>query len=184
MKNHDKISKDIMLTYHYRCGKKIINFSNKRFYEGKLNLDYLKEDGTLSLIDIKNINSKQRNENYEEAKAIIDYIKRNNITDAAIITPFRNQQNLITKMIEENGIKDVSCGTIHQFQGGEKNTIIISSSLSLKTSKRTFDWIKNNSEITNVAVTRAKKNLIVVADTEALDLLSTDKKDDLYNLVQ
>ena len=184
MKNHDKISKDIMLTYHYRCGKKIINFSNKRFYEGKLNLDYLKEDGTLSLIDIKNINSKQRNENYEEAKAIIDYIKRNNITDAAIITPFRNQQNLITKMIEENGIKNVSCGTIHQFQGGEKNTIIISSSLSLKTSKRTFDWIKNNSEITNVAVTRAKRNLIVVADTEALDLLSTDKKDDLYNLVQ
>jgi hypothetical protein len=69
-------------------------------------------------------------------------------------------------------------------QGGEKNTIIISTSLSPKTSKKTFEWIKNNSEITNVGVTRAKKNLIVVADVEALDKLSTDKNDDLYKLVQ
>ena len=183
MKKHDNISKDIMLTYHYRCGKKIIDFSNKRFYNGKLNLEYLSDEGNLSLLNVKNINSKLRNENYEEAKAIIDYIKRNELKDAAIITPFKNQQNLITKMIDENGIKDVSCGTIHQVQGAEKDTIIISSSISPKTSKKTFDWIKNNSEITNVAVTRAKKNLIVVSDVEALNKLSQDKKDDLYNLV-
>ena len=184
MKIHDNISKDIMLTYHYRCGKKIIDFSNKRFYNGKLNLEYLSDEGNLSLIDVKNMNSRLRNENYDEAKAIIDYIKRNNLKDAAIITPFKNQQNLINKMIEENDIKDISCGTIHQIQGAEKNTIIISTSLSPKTSKKTFDWIKNNAEITNVAVTRAKKNLIVVSDVEALEKLSTDKKDDLYNLVK
>jgi len=184
MKLHDKISKDILLSYHYRCGKKIINFSNKRFYNNKLKLDYLKDEGKLSLIDVKNRNSRLRNENYEEAKAIIDYLKRNNLKDVAIITPFKNQENLLNEMLEENDMKDISCGTIHQVQGAEKDTIIISSSLSLKTSKKTFDWIKNNSEITNVAVTRAKKNLIVVSDVEALNLLSTDKKDDLYNLVQ
>lgn len=184
MRKHDTISKDIMLTYHYRCGKKIIDFSNKRFYNGKLNLDYLSDEGNLSLINVKNINSKLRNENYEEAKAIIDYLKRNELKDTAIITPFKNQQNLITKMLEENDIKDVICGTIHQVQGAEKDTIIISTSISPKTSKKTFDWIKNNSEITNVAVTRAKKNLIVVSDIEALDRLSTDKKDDLYNLAK
>ncbi len=184
MKFHDKISKDIMLTYHYRCGKKIINFSNQRFYEGKLNLDYLKEEGNLSLLNVKNINSNYRNEYYEEAKAIIDYIKRNNLKDTAIITPFKNQQNLINSMLKENKIEDITCGTIHQVQGAEKNTIIISTALSLKTSNKTFEWIKNNSEITNVAVTRAKKNLIVVSDVEALDKLSTDKKDDLYNLVK
>ena len=184
MRNHDNISKNIMLTYHYRCGKKIINFSNKRFYNKKLNLDYLTNDGNLALIDVQNINSKYRNENYEEAKAIIDYIKRNDLKDVAIITPFKNQQQLIESMLKENNLEDITCGTIHQIQGAEKDTIIISTSLSLKTSKKTFDWIKNNSEITNVAVTRAKKNLIVVSDTEALDKLSTDKKDDLYNLIQ
>ena len=184
MRKHDNISKNIMLTYHYRCGKKIINFSNRRFYNEKLNLEYLTNDGTLSLIDVKNINSRLKNENYEEAKAIIDYVKRNNLKDTAIITPFRNQQNLINSMLEENNIQDVTCGTIHQVQGAEKNTIIISTSISPKTSKKTFDWIKNNSEITNVAVTRAKNNLIVVSDVEALEKLSTDKKDDLYNLIK
>jgi hypothetical protein len=173
-----------MLTYHYRCGKKIINFSNKRFYEGKLNLDYLKEEGTLSLLNVKNMNSNLKNEYYEEAKAIVDYIKRNNLKDTAIITPFKNQQNLINKLLKENNIEDVSCGTIHQVQGAEKNTIIISTALSPKTSKKTFEWLKNNSEITNVAVTRAQKNLIVVTDVEALNTLSTDKNDDLYNLVK
>lgn len=184
MRKHDNISKNIMLTYHYRCGKKIIDFSNKRFYNGKLNLEYLSDEGNLYLLNVKNINSKLRNENYEEAKAIIDYIKRNELKDTAIITPFKNQQILINSMLKENNINDVTCGTIHQVQGAEKNTIIISSSISPKTSKKTFDWIKNNSEITNVAVTRAKKNLIVVSDVEALNKLSTDKKDDLYNLVQ
>ncbi len=184
MREHDTISKDIMLTYHYRCGKKIIDFSNKRFYNGKLNLDYLSEDGNLSLINVRNINSKLKNENYEEARAIVEYIKRNELKDVAIITPFKNQQNLITKMMNENGIKDVTCGTIHQVQGAEKDTIIISTSISPKTSKKTFDWIKNNSEITNVAVTRAKKNLVVVSDVEALEKLSTDKNDDLYNLAK
>ena len=136
MRRHDNISKDIMLTYHYRCGKKIIDFSNKRFYNGKLNLEYLSDDGNLSLIDVKNINSRLRNENYEEAKAIIEYIKRNELKDTAIITPFKNQQNLINYMLKENNINDVTCGTIHQVQGSERETIIISSSLSLKTSKK------------------------------------------------
>ena len=183
MRKHDNISKDIMLTYHYRCGKKIINFSNKRFYDSKLNLEYLSDEGSLTLLDVKNVNSRLRNENYEEANAIIEYIKRNQLKDVAIITPFKNQQNLIDSMLKENNINNVTCGTIHQVQGAEKDTIIISSSISPKTSKKTFDWIKNNSEITNVAVTRAKKNLIVVSDVEALNKLSTDKKDDLYNLV-
>lgn len=184
MRNHDSISKDIMLTYHYRCGKKIIDFSNKRFYNNKLNLDYLTSEGNLTLLDVENKNSKYKNENFEEAQAIIDYIKRNNIKDAGIITPFKNQQVLINNLLKENNINDSLCGTIHQVQGAEKDTIIISASISPKTSKKTFDWIKNNSEITNVAVTRAKKNLIVVADVEAIDKLSTDKNDDLYNLVK
>ena len=184
MTTHDTISKNIMLTYHYRCGKKIIDFSNQRFYNNQLNLDYLNKEGNLMLIDVKNINSKLKNENYEESKAIINYIKRNKLKDAAIITPFKNQQNLINRMLKENAINEVTCGTIHQVQGAEKNTIIISSSISPKTSRKTFEWIKNNSEITNVAVTRAKENLIVVSDVEALEKLSTDKTDDLYNLVK
>ena len=184
MKNHDNISKKIMLTYHYRCGKKIIDFSNKRFYDNRLNLEYLTNEGNLSLINVKNKNSKRKNDNYEEAIEVVKYIKRNNLKDAAIITPFVNQQDLINSLLKENNITDITCSTIHQMQGGEKSTIIISPSISPKTNKKTFDWIKNNSEITNVAVTRAKENLIIVSDVEALKILSESKDNDLYSLAK
>ena len=183
MKNHDNISRYILLRYHYRCGRKIINFSNQRYYNNQLNIDAIKETGELQLLNIKNVNRTERNTAFEEAKAIVDYIKRNNLKDTTIVTPFVNQQSLLKKMLDDNGINDVSCGTIHSIQGAEKDTIIISSALSAKTSKATYDWIKNNAELINVATTRAKKRLIVAADMEVLNILSNDKKDDFYNLI-
>ena len=184
MRKHDSISKDIMLTYHYRCGKKIINYSNQRFYNGKLNLEFLKDEGNISLVDVQNINSQHKNEHYEESKAIVDLIVRNNYKDVAIITPFKNQEKLINSMLRENNIDDISCSTIHQIQGGEKNTIILSPAISPKTSEKTFEWLKNNSELINVAVTRAKQNLIIVTDVEALEKLSKNEDNDLSELVK
>ena len=99
MRNHDNISKYILLKYHYRCGKKIIGFSNKRYYNSSLDLSNIEDEGELLFIDVKNKNVVQKNEAYDEAIAIIDYIKRNKIKDVAIITPFVNQQKLINKML-------------------------------------------------------------------------------------
>ena len=87
-------------------------------------------------------------------------------------------------MLNQKGIEGVGCGTVHSAQGAEKGTIILSTALSTKTSKRTFEWLKNNQELINVAVTRAKDKLIIAADTDVLKALSDDKKDDLYNLVE
>lgn len=61
----------------------------------------------------------------------------------------------------------------------EKSIIIMSSALSLSTSIKTMDWIKNNHELINVAVTRAKEQFIFVGDKVAIDTLS---KDDDYDL--
>lgn len=183
MVESDNISKYILLKYHYRCGRKIIDFSNKRYYENKLNLQYATSDGELEVLDVKNQNVKQKNEAYDEAVAIVDYIKRNDVKDAYIITPFVNQRELINGMLRDNNIEDIQCGTIHSVQGAEKGTIIFSSALSPKTSKRTFEWIKSNYELINVAVTRAKSKLIIAVDDEVLNAMS-DKSDDLYNLVQ
>lgn len=184
MKKHDSISKNILLSYHYRCGKNIINFSNKRYYNSELKTDKIKVNGELYLLDGKNNNSLPscKNQNIDEAMGIINYIKRNNVKNATIITPFVNQENLINKLLNENKIEDVNCGTIHSLQGAEKDTIIFSTSISLKTSKKTFEWLKDNSEIINVGITRAKNKLVVAVDNEALNALS-DKTDDLYSLV-
>jgi superfamily I DNA and/or RNA helicase len=186
-KRIDNISRDILLSYHYRCGRQIINYSNMRFYESKLNLSAIKNKGDLKLIDVNNVNHKNKNSQIEEAIEIVNYIKDNRLSDVFIITPFRNQEEVLNHYLKkaiDNGEIDssVSCGTIHKVQGQENKTIIISTAISKNTASRTYDWIKNNSQLINVGVTRAKENLIVVTDRKAIDILSR-KDDDLYALI-
>lgn len=187
-KNIDNISRDILLSYHYRCGKKIINYSNMRFYESKLNLSMIKNPGNVKLIEVNNVNRKERNATVEEAQEIVRYIGDNKLTDVFIITPFRNQEAVLNHYLQkakQNGEIDstVSCGTIHKIQGQENKTIIISTSISRYTSPKTYDWIKNNSELINVGVTRAQENMVVVADKKAIEILSK-RDDDLYALIE
>ena len=185
MQKHDNISTMIFLRFHYRCPRKIIKFSNERFYGNQMDLRYLKTDGDLELIDVENENfTDQRNSNYNEAKAIVDYVKRNGIKNTTIITPFVNQVNLINKMLSDNGIKDIRCGTVHTMQGAENDVIVFSPSISNKTNPRTMKWINSMPEIINVGVTRAKKKLIVVADKKAIEKLSPDDKGDLAQLIR
>lgn len=182
MKNHDNISKYILIKYHYRCGKKIIQYSNERYYRSALDLSYIKKEGELEFLNVNNKNIFDKNSAYDEAYEIIKYIQRNNLKDVYIITPFVNQQNIITELLKENNINGINCGTIHSLQGAEKDTIILSTALSYKTSKETYKWLKNNFELINVGVTRAKNKLVISEDLDAINKLS-DKKDDLYHLI-
>lgn len=187
-KRIDNISRDILLSYHYRCGKKIINYSNMRFYENKLNLSMLRNVGEVLLIDVNNVNHKLKNSTLEEAQEVVNYIRDNKLSDVFIITPFRNQEDVLNHYLhvaKEKGEVDssVSCGTIHKVQGQENRTIIISTSISRNTSSRTYDWVKNNSQLINVGVTRAQEKLVVVTDKTAIDRLSR-KDDDLYALLE
>jgi DNA polymerase III delta prime subunit len=186
MRGHDNISKFIFLSHHYRCGKKIISFSNQRFYENKMKLDALKSDGELDLIDVKNVNSSNAlpRSNYEEAKAIVDYVRRNRVEKTTILTPFVNQAYLINGLLNSVGISDVHAGTIHTMQGAENDTIILSPSISYKTSQKTYQWLKESAELINVGITRAKKKFIIAADTEAIVAHAKNQDDDLSDLIR
>lgn len=51
--------------------------------------------------------------------------------------------------------------------------------------KGTYDWLKNNKELINVATSRAKDKLILLADGKELERLHQgNEDDDLYELVQ
>lgn len=187
-KQIDNISRDILLSYHYRCGQKIINYSNMRFYENKLNLSLLKNIGEVELVNVNNANQQRKNASIEEAQEIIRYIRDNRLSDVFIITPFRNQEEVLNHFLQdaiEKGEIDssVSCGTIHKIQGRESKAIIISTSISSRTTSRTYDWIKDNSQLINVGVTRAQEKLVVFTDKKAIDILSR-KDDDLYALIE
>ena len=188
MINNDNVSKFIFLSYHYRCGRKIISFSNDRYYGGKIKPRSPNGEGNVELhvVENDNVGTSQgyRNACYEEAKAIVRQIISEKMQNVTIVTPFANQASLINTMLEENGRKDIRAGTIHTMQGAENDTVILSTSISPKTSQRTYNWIKNNSELINVASTRAKKRYIVFADETAIQNLSHDEKDDLSQLIR
>ncbi len=184
MLSKDNNSKSILLRYHYRCGKNIANFVNHRFYEEQLKLKN-ENLGSLIYINVKNTKiPNARNAYREEAKAIVDLIIKNKYTDVGIITPFVNQSILINYYLEKAGIRldDVRAGTVHTLQGSERSTIIMSSALSLSTARKTMEWIKNNHELINVAVTRAKDNFVFVGDKAAIDALSKDEINDIKAL--
>ena len=179
MLRKDNNSKNILLRYHYRCGKKIANFVNQRFYNQQLKL-LNEKAGDLIYYNVKNtFNPNARNSYKEEASQIAKIIRTNGYKDVGIITPFVNQAALVNDYLKRMGIEDVKAGTIHTLQGSERSVIIMSAALSPKTGKKTMDWIKNNHELINVGVTRAKEKFIFVGDKEAIDKLSGEETNDI-----
>jgi len=79
MLQKDNNSKKILLRYHYRCGKLIANFVNKRFYNEQLKI-LNNNSGNLVYFNTKNTrNPNGRNSYDEEAIEIAKIIKDNGL---------------------------------------------------------------------------------------------------------
>jgi hypothetical protein len=182
----DPISDEILLRYHYRCHPKIIAFNNKKYYNNKLEIkSENKEEKPLQLINSPGRNDEGRNVSLCEADAIKDYIMVNPNEKIGVITPFVKQKDLINEILKENGIDNVVCGTVHAFQGDEKDVILFSAALTDTTYNKTYDWLKNNKELINVATSRAKSKLIIYVNEEELKRLNANEEpNDFYELVE
>ena len=133
----DAVSDEILLHNHYRCNRRIIEFNNRKFYSSKLNIcSESQEKRPLVYVDVENDGAGQRNTAPEEVRAILDYVKRHPDQSIGIITPFVNQKNLINEELETAGVKEVTCGTVHAFQGDEKDVILFSTALTDRKSTR------------------------------------------------
>ena len=115
----------------------------------------------------------------------MDYIGHHKDQSIVIITPFVNQNKMIQQTLKDLDLdKDISCGTVHAFQGDEKDVILFSTAITDNTGKGTYDWIKNSKELINVSTSRAKNQLIVLSDLGNVERLHTDDEtDDLYELI-
>lgn len=179
----DPISTFILLRDHYRSHDKIIDFSNKKYYGSELHLcSKLNNPHPLKLIDIDSSLTNEKNTSIQEASIIIDEIRKSDSKDVAVITPFRKQADLLERQLDEAGLNFVKVGTIHTFQGDEKQKIIVSSAISKNTKPSTFNWLKNNQELINVAVTRARENLVLVTDMRQVHDLSNHETNDFIEL--
>lgn len=180
----DAVSDEVLLSYHYRCHPKIIGFNNKKYYNNKLNIRSSdNEKQPLEFIECHSKDTTLKNTSESEAKEIVHYVKTHPDKTIAVITPFVNQRNEIQEELNQSGIANVDCGTVHAFQGDEKQEIIFSLALTDKTQEKTYSWLKNNKELINVATSRAKEKLVIIGDMEQLNRLHhPGDDDDLFEL--
>lgn len=180
----DTLSKFILLREHYRCNDKIIQFSNQKYYDNELKLcSSLHNVDALKLIDVKSSAANEKNTSREEVETLMEEIRKSPYKDIAVITPYRRQAELIERTLTEEGMDHVKVGTIHTFQGDEKDQIILCSGISEASQNGSFNWLKNNQELLNVATTRAKENLTLICDVSRVKELSQDTTNDFLELV-
>lgn len=182
----DAVSDETLLHNHYRCHKSIIGFNNRKYYNSRLNiLSESKEKQPLVYMDIQESFSDYKNTAPAEAYEIAKYAALNRNKNIGVITPFVNQRKLIEEELARAKVKNVTCGTVHAFQGDEKDVILFSTAITERTQASTYEWLKNNKELINVATSRAKDKLIILSSKKNLERLHQKKgDDDLYELAQ
>ena len=144
----------VLLKEHYRCHPQIISFCNQKFYNGELLV--MTEDDNLgkALMAVKTVEGNHARGNYNQRQ--IDVIKDEilptlDVSKIGIITPYNDQVNAIRRQIP-----GIDAATVHKFQGREKDVIILS------TVDNQIKDFTDDPYLLNVAVSRAKKRLIVV----------------------
>lgn len=172
----------VMLKDHHRSHSDIIEFSNKEFYGGSLriatNYQNLKrpsdEELGLRWIDTPGIAHRSKSGslvNETEANAVVMEIKRlvakQYVGSIGVVTPFRAQAEHIRGLIEADQVllqRDILVDTVHKFQGDERDVMIFSPVISKGATAGSMSFLKNNGNLFNVAITRAKAVLVVVGD--------------------
>ncbi len=182
----DAVSDEVLLHNHYRCNRKIIEFNNQKYYNSKLNIcSGSTERQPLVYMDVKSNPGRNKNTADREVEEIVRYAKGNQGKAIGVITPFVNQKKLIEEAIRREKLQNVVCGTVHAFQGDEKDVVLFSTAITDQTQAGTYEWLKNNKELINVATSRAREKLIVLSDSRNLARLHQKAgEDDLFELVE
>jgi len=95
-----------------------------------------------------------------------------------VISPYRPQAELLGAMIRARGFgEDATAGTIHAFQGSEASVVILDLTVAEPHYRvAMFDANRNEDyrRMLNVAVTRARRRLVVIGDLDFVRRLAAD----------
>ncbi len=186
---------DVMLQEQYRMNKDIMLFSSQYFYNDKVranstveNWNMFDGDTALEFIDtagcgfFEQVDAETKSSfNPEESDILLKHFRQyislleSNLPQSepsvGIISPYKAQVNLLQnnfKDIEEefeNCKLQLSVNTIDSFQGQERNIIYIS--LVRSNEKGEIGFLSDTRRM-NVAMTRARKKLVIVGDSATI----------------
>ena len=161
-----------LLDTQYRMRKSIAGFSSQYFYENKLvtpdSLDNIGDHLLFYDTAGAGFNEETSDErpgyaNSGEMNLVVQIIEKLELNNSktAFISPYSSQIALAKETLPS----EIRCSTIDSFQGQEMHTIIIS--LVRSNEKGQVGFLSDHRRI-NVAMTRAKEQLIIIGDSATL----------------
>ncbi|MBC7388897.1 MAG: AAA family ATPase [Opitutaceae bacterium] len=180
-----------LLNVQYRMNEVIMGYSSKVFYENKLTAHesvahhlLFVEDKPLTFIDTAGCGFNEKQDgtsttNPEEAVFLLKHLTKvlsenPNLLDQkpsiAIISPYKQQVNILKDLIGSSEelkayLPHISINTVDSFQGQERDIVYISMTRSNANGEIGF---LSDVRRMNVAMTRARKKLVVIGDSATL----------------
>ena len=183
-----------LLDTQYRMNEQIMNFSSRWFYDGRLKAapevahrTLAPWDAPLVWVDtsgcqfVERTNASQSRLNRAEAMLLTnilkDYVRQIFIdsslfekTTIGIISPYKAQISVLKQLVNKSHTlapirHNISVNTVDGFQGQERDIILIS--MVRDNEQGSIGFLKDLRRM-NVAITRAKRKLIVVGNCETL----------------
>jgi ATP-dependent RNA/DNA helicase IGHMBP2 len=183
----------VLLEEQYRMHEHIMRFSSKEFYDDRLSAHasvaghlLLEDDDPFLFIDTAGCGFEEKQEgsglsNPEEASFVVRhlaaYVQRLSDTytkeafpSVAVIAPYRHQVELLKEYVAADAALQpyaafISVNTIDSFQGQERDLVYIS--LTRSNADSLIGFLGEVRRM-NVAMTRARKKLVMVGDSATL----------------
>jgi hypothetical protein len=170
------------LDEHFRSNPQIIGFSNRHIYQQRLVLKTDPSKGRSmpvgSGVHKRHVSGRASRgergrswQNMPEAQEVMGLI-RSLRSDAdmqhysiGVVTPFSAQKELLRNLMESEGIASkILVDSAYGFQGDERDIIIFSPVVAGGITSSASKWVESPPNLINVALTRARQALFVVAD--------------------
>lgn len=181
----ESVDNAVFLDTNFRNHPHITNLASRLFYGGLLKSGK-EEDGKDSLFIRRSTSKMVRSEssyvNHGNMKIVIEQASKaleRGRRSIGVITPYRKQADLIDKSFDAlrqaYPDADIQAGTVHTFQGKEKDIIIYDLTFSPSEANAlaipaTYngDINSNTAKLLNVAMTRAQSFFIIVGDIDGI----------------
>ena len=167
-----------VLDEHFRSVPHLIEFSSRRFYGGDLhvatrhprseNADHIH----VSVVDGSRDESKVNHAQVDECLRLVEKYAASGSRSIGIISPFRAQADALEEsVLEKYRLEEIDAfglrvGTVHSYQGDERDVLIIS--LAVGRGEKGTAWrFVNQRNLFNVMVTRAREEVVVVTSDPA-----------------
>ena len=174
-----------LLDEHFRSHPHIINFSNEKFYDGDLKIMTGRPgnaDSSIELREVKGQREIDSSVNLAEVEETLDQISRvvqshegGKALSIGVVSAFRDHADEIQRRVIEAFTSDVilrhgmTVGTAHSLQGDEKDVVIMTTSIDKDSHRGSLQFLETPN-LFNVAITRARKLLVLVTSVKAAEL--------------